>query len=123
MKPECSPFPDYLHLSTKWTDEQKLCMKTTRDFVTSEAIPLIKEAYWAEEFPKTLISRMGELGLLGSNLSGYGLPGVDAISYGLIMKELERGDSGLRSFASVQGALSMFSIHQFGSEDQKSYYA
>ncbi len=119
MKPDCSPFPDYLHLSSQWTEEQKLCMKTARDFVTEEALPLMKDAYNSEEFPTTLISRMGELGLLGSNLSGYGLPGLDAISYGLIMRELERGDSGLRSFASVQGALAMFAIHQFGSEAQK----
>merc|ERR1712098_208683 len=70
-------------------------------------------------FPTELITEIADLGVLGSNLTGYGLPGLDAVSYGLIMRELERGDSGLRSFASVQGALVMYPIWAFGSEEQK----
>ncbi|MFM8269960.1 MAG: acyl-CoA dehydrogenase family protein, partial [Pseudomonadota bacterium] len=84
-----------------------------------EIEPLITEAYRTENFPISILPKMGSMGLMGSSLSGYGLPGMDNVSYGLIMKELERCDSGVRSAASVQGALVMFPIHQFGSEDQK----
>src|SRR5690606_15231600 len=76
-------------------------------------------AYLNEEFPTDVIAGLAELGTLGANLTGYGLPGMDNIAYGLIMKELERCDSGVRSFVSVQGALVMYPIHAFGSEAQK----
>lgn len=104
------------------TDEQKLVQQTVREFIAKEAEPIIQKAYRSEEFPTSLIPRFGELGLLGAQLSGYGLPGMDNISYGLIMRELERCDSGLRSFASVQGALVMYPIHAFGSEEQKNQW-
>lgn len=119
MKNASTPFPDYFSLRSQYTEAQSLVEQTVRDFVAREAEPLIREAYRNEEFPRTLIKGLGELGLLGSNLSGYGLPGMDNISYGLIMKELERCDSALRSFASVQGGLTMYPIHAFGSEEQK----
>jgi len=90
-----------------------------RSFVQKEIEPIIAENYLKETFPTDIIPKLGELGLLGSNLDGYGLPGMDNIAYGLVMKELERCDSGLRSFASVQGALVMYPIHAFGSEEQK----
>lgn len=119
MKSQCSPYPDYLNLESSFSDEQRLIQQSVRDFIKNEVQDQIVEAYRKEEFPTQIIKKMGQLGLLGSNLSGYGLPGMDQISYGLIMRELERCDSGLRSFASVQGALVMYPIHTFGSEAQK----
>jgi len=117
--PHTSPFPDFYNTDALLTDEQRLVQKSVRDYVSREVEPLIAKAYLAEEFPTNIIPGLGELGVLGSNLSGYGLPGMDHISYGFVMKELERCDSGLRSFASVQGALVMYPIHAFGSEEQK----
>lgn len=113
------PHPDYLNIESLLTEEQVLVRNTVRSFVVSEVMPLIRQCYRDETFPVSLIPKLGELGLLGSNLKGYGLPGLDSIAYGLIMQELERADSGLRSFASVQGALVMFPIHAYGSEEQK----
>ena len=115
----CYPFPDYLSLSTKYTQEQKLIEKTVRSFVNDHAYNKIQECYRNEEFPVSLIEGLGKLGVFGANLRGYGLPGMDAVSYGIIMKELERCDSALRSFVSVQGSLVMFPISAFGSEEQK----
>lgn len=122
MKPQITPFPDFYDLRSVLNDDQKLIESSVREFVDKEARALIRNAYREGRFPESLISGMGEMGLIGSNLSGYGLPGMDQISYGLIMKELERCDSGLRSFASVQGALVMYPVHAFGSEDQKKYW-
>ena len=90
-----------------------------RQWVEERVLPIIEEHYEAGEFPRHLIPEMGELGLLGANLHGYGAPGLNNVAYGLAMQELERGDSGIRSFASVQGALVMFPIYSFGSESQK----
>jgi glutaryl-CoA dehydrogenase len=87
--------------------------------VDEEVLPIIREHYRAGAFPERLAPRMGELGMLGASLSGYGLPALDSIAYGVMMRELERGDSALRSFASVQGALVMYPILAFGSESQK----
>jgi glutaryl-CoA dehydrogenase len=117
--PNCGPYPDFLDLANTLTDEQKLVQASVRDFVVKEIEPRIQKAWMNEEFPTDLISKLGKLGLLGSNLEGYGLPGMDAISYGIVMQELERCDSGVRSFASVQGSLVMYPIHAFGSEAQK----
>lgn len=117
--PHTGPYLDFLDMNALLTEEQRLVQQSVRDFVQKEVEPLIQKAYLNEEFPRSLIPRLGEMGVLGSNLSGYGLPGMDNISYGLVMRELERCDSGLRSFASVQGALVMYPIHAFGSEEQK----
>ncbi len=117
-----SPAPDFFGFSELLTDEQRLVEKSVRDFVQKDIEPLIQKAYREESFPTQIIPKLGEMGLLGSNLTGYGLPGMDNISYGLIMRELERCDSGLRSFASVQGALVMYPIHAFGSEEQKQHW-
>jgi len=117
--PQSSPYPDFLAISSLLTEEQRLVEASVREFVSKEVEPLIKDCYLEERFPNQIIPRLGELGLLGSNLTGYGLPGMDNIAYGLVMQELERCDSGLRSFASVQGALVMYPIHAFGSEAQK----
>ena len=121
-KQQCSPYPDLLQFNKNLEPEQKMVMETVRNFVTEEAQESIVEANRTEEFPLHLGKEMGKLGLLGANLKGYGLPGMDSISYGLIMRELERCDSALRSFASVQGALAMYAIHSFGSEEQKKHW-
>jgi len=118
-EPQCTPFPDYFATNDLLNEEQRLVVASVREFVDKEVAPKIVKAYREETFPQEIIPGLGELGLLGANLTGYGLPGMDEIAYGLVMKELERCDSGLRSFASVQGALVMYPIHAFGSEEQK----
>lgn len=110
---------DYMAIEEELTDEQRMVRNTVRDFVDREFLPVVKTHYRAGTFPMALVPRLGELGLLGSSLSGYGCAGIDSVSYGLVMQELERGDSGLRSFASVQGALVMYPIRTYGSEEQK----
>lgn len=114
-----SPFPDFLDIASLLSEEQRMVMDSVRGFVAEKVEPRVQAAYRSEEFPTAIIPELGALGLLGSNLKGYGLPGMDGIAYGLVMKELERCDSGLRSFASVQGALVMYPIHAYGSEAQK----
>ena len=110
---------DYMEIDSLLSDEEKLVRRTVREFVDKEVIPHIEE--WSREgkFPRHLVPLMGELGFFGANLQGYGCAGMSNVQYGLIMQELERGDSGLRSFVSVQGALVMYPIHAFGSEEQK----
>jgi len=110
---------DYFDIESDLNPQARLIRDTVRTFVEREFLPLVREHYRAGSFPQQLTRIMGELGLFGANLSGYGLPGIDSLSYGLMMQELERGDSGLRSFVSVQGALVMYPIHRFGSEAQK----
>lgn len=110
---------DFYELDDLLSDEEKMIRKTVRDFVQKEAFPHIRESYEKAIFPKHLISKMAELGFLGAQLNGYGCTGLNSMSYGLIMQELERGDSGLRSFVSVQGALVMYPILTFGSDEQK----
>lgn len=110
---------DFLNLDSMLNPEQKLVVDSVRQFVDQTFRPHLRTAYEEGTFPMELIPKLGELGLLGAQLKGYGCSGLDSLSYGLIMKELERGDSGLRSFASVQGALVMYPIHAFGSEEQK----
>jgi glutaryl-CoA dehydrogenase len=113
---------DFLGAFENIDESQRLIKETVRRFVSEKFQPNIHENYEKAIFPRELIQEMGSLGLLGCNLTGYGCPGLDEVSYGLIMKELERGDSGLRSFASVQSSLAMYAIHAFGSEDQKNYF-
>ena len=115
----CYPFPDYLLLSSTYSQDQQFIETKVREFVGKRASCLIKEAYRNECFPESLIQGFGELGILGASLKGYNLPGMDAIASGLIMKELERCDSALRSFVSVQSSLVMYPILAFGSEAQK----
>lgn len=117
--PHTTPYPDYLDLDALLSEEQRIVRHSVREFVQKEIEPLIQDCFLEEKFPDQIIPQLGAMGLLGSNLKGYGLPEIDEISYGLIMKELERCDSGVRSFASVQGALVMYPIHAFGSEAQK----
>ncbi len=117
--PHCSPYPDYFDINDLLNEEQRMVQTSVRDFVKKKLEPVVAECYLQEKFPTQLIPELGELGVFGANLKGYGLPGMDNISYGLIMKEIERCDSGFRSFVSVQGALVMYPIHAFGSEEQK----
>src|SRR3990167_5454707 len=91
---------DYYNLDEFFTDEDHLIQKTVREFVTKEVLPIINEHYEKGTFPKHLIPKMAQLGLLGAQLEGYGCAGLSSRAYGLIMQELERGDSGLRSFVS-----------------------
>ena len=112
--------PDYYNISDFLSDEELLIQQTAFDFVKTEFLPLINEHYEKGTFPLELISKLGALGFLGSSLPvESGGAGVTNIAYGLILHELERGDSGLRSFASVQGALVMYPIHAFGSSEQR----
>ncbi len=111
---------DFLHLDEELSDEEIAARNTVREFVSREFLPLIQE-YVRQDgaFPMELVPRIAELGLFGANLEGYGCAGMGAVAYGLIMQELERGDSGLRSCASVQGSLVMYPIHTYGSEAQR----
>jgi len=111
---------DYFATDDLLSEEERAVRDMVRDWVETEVVPIIGEHYVARSFPKALIPQMGELGFLGANLpEEYGCAGLNNVAYGLIMQELERGDSGLRSFVSVQGALVMYPIHAFGSEEQK----
>jgi len=112
--------PDFYSLTDLLTDEELLIQQTANDFVKAEFMPLISEHYENGTFPMELIPKLGELGFMGSSLpEESGGAGVSNVAYGLILHELERGDSGLRSFASVQGSLVMYPIHAYGSDDQK----
>ncbi len=110
---------DYYGVEGLLAAEERLVRDTVRAFVDAEVLPIIEAATREARFPMALVPKLAELGVFGANLSGYGLPGLSNVAYGLIMQELERGDSSIRSFASVQGALVMYPIHRFGSEAQK----
>jgi glutaryl-CoA dehydrogenase len=110
---------DPLALDAEISDEERLIRDTVRRYVRERFLPRIAEAFEAAEFPREVPRELGALGLLGMHLSGYGCAGASATAYGLACMELEAGDSGLRSFCSVQGSLAMFAIHRWGSEDQK----
>ncbi|MBV8828611.1 MAG: acyl-CoA dehydrogenase family protein [Acidobacteriaceae bacterium] len=113
------PGVDYLQFDSLLTEQELMVRQTARQFVDERAVPLFREAFNSGNFPKQLIPEMGRLGFFGANLEGYGCAGMNNVEYGLIMQEIERADSGLRSFVSVQGALVMYPIHTFGSEEQK----
>ncbi len=110
---------DYLQIDSLFNEQELLVRQTTRQFIEDRAVPLIRDCFRDGRFPKELIPEMGELGFFGANLEGYGCAGMSNVEYGLIMQEIERCDSGLRSFVSVQGALVMYPIHTYGSEEQK----
>jgi glutaryl-CoA dehydrogenase len=114
---------DYFNTESLLTEEERMIRDTVRDWVDDSVLPVIEEAYIQRRFPRELVPQMAELGIFGANLpEEYGCAGLNNVAYGLIMQELERGDSGLRSFASVQGALCMYPIYAFGTEDQKREY-
>ncbi len=123
MQKDLYQHPDYYLLDELLTDEHKLIRDTVRAYVKKEISPIIEEYAQKAEFPKQIIKGLGELGCFGPFVpQQYGGPGLDYISYGIMMQELERGDSGIRSTASVQGSLVMFPIYKFGSEEQKMRY-
>ncbi len=113
---------DYYRLDDLLSEEQRQIRRTARSWVDDNVADIISECYEQARFPDELVPEMGEMGLFGANLHGYGCAGVDNVSYGLMMQELERGDSGLRSMASVQGALVMYPIYAFGTEAQRERY-
>jgi glutaryl-CoA dehydrogenase len=113
------PGVDYLEIDSLFNEQELLVRQSARQFVDEQVVPVVREAYNQGIFPKHLIKQLGGLGFLGANLEGYGCAGMSSVEYGLIMQELERGDSGIRSFVSVQGALVMYPIFTFGSEEQK----
>ena len=111
---------DFLRLDELLSDEERLARDTVRAWVSAEFLPRVQEHVRRDgSFPMELVPQIAELGLFGANLSGYGCAGMNNVAYGLVMQELERGDSGLRSFASVQGSLCMYPIHAYGSDAQK----
>ncbi len=111
---------DYLLLDSQFSDQELLVRRTARRFADERAAPLIRDCFRDGRFPRELVAEMADLGFLGANLEGYGCAGMSNVEYGLVMQELERIDSGLRSFVSVQGALVMYPILTYGSEEQKS---
>ncbi len=110
---------DFYLVDELFTEEEILIRDSVREFVSDQLIPVIERHNREGSFPAHLVPGLGELGVFGANLKGYGCAEVSSVAYGLMMQELERGDSGLRSFVSVQGALCMYPIHRFGSDEQK----
>ena len=113
------PGVDFLDFDSLLSDEEKLARQTARQFVDDEIMPIIEQYNREGKFPVQLVPQMAELGLFGASLKGYGCAGMSNVEYGLVTQELERGDSGLRSFISVQSALVMYPIHSYGSDAQK----
>jgi glutaryl-CoA dehydrogenase len=113
---------DFYNCDELFTEEEILIRDSVRQFVSDQLMPVINKHNREGTFPAHLVPGLGELGVYGASLEGYGCAGVSPTAYGLMMVELERGDSGLRSFVSVQGALCMYPIHRFGTEEQKQHY-
>ena len=110
---------DYLEFDSLLSEDERLVRRTARQFVDDRVLPVIRGSFQAGTFPVELTAEMANLGFFGANLEGYGCAGMSDVEYGLLMQELERGDSGVRSFVSVQSSLAMFAIWRFGSEEQK----
>jgi glutaryl-CoA dehydrogenase len=113
---------DFLDFDSLLTEDECLVRHTARQFVEDSLIPIIEDCNRQSRFPRELVAPMGELGFFGPTLHGYGCAGMSSVEYGLVMQELERGDSGLRSFASVQSSLVMYPIYTFGTEEQKQHW-
>jgi glutaryl-CoA dehydrogenase len=113
---------DFIGFDNLLGDDERLARDTARQFIEDNLIPIIEECNREGRFPRELVPQMGELGFFGANLHGYGCAGMSNVEYGLVMQEFERGDSGVRSFVSVQSALVMYPIFSFGSEDQKNFW-
>ena len=110
---------DFIELDSLLSEDERLVRDNTRKFIEENLIPIIEECNREGRFPRELVKPMGEMGLFGASLKGYGCAGMSNVEYGLVMQELERGDSGVRSFVSVQSALVMYPIYAFGSDEQK----
>ena len=113
---------DYLLIDSQFSPQELLVRQTARRFTEERVLPLIRDCFRDARFPRELIPEIGELGFLGANLHGYGCAGMSNVEYGLVMQEVERADSGLRSFISVQGALVMYPILEYGSDEQKNHW-
>ncbi len=110
---------DLIRFDTLLNEDERMVRNTARQFVEDNIIPIIEECFREGRFPRELVPQMAELGFFGANIEGYGCAGMSNVEYGLVMQELERGDSGIRSFVSVQSALVMYPIYALGSEEQK----
>jgi glutaryl-CoA dehydrogenase len=113
---------DFLEFDSMLSENELLIRSTTRSFIEGNVVPIIEECNRAGRFPRELVGPMGRMGFYGATIDGYGCPGISNVEYGLIMQELERGDSGIRSFVSVQSALVMYPIYTFGTDEQKDYW-
>src|SRR5436853_4979409 len=114
---------DFFGIDAQLSEEERAVRDSVRRFVDERVLPIIGQCYVDGRFPRDIIPEMASLGVFGANLpEEYGCAGLNNVAYGLIMQELERGDSGVRSFASVQGALAMYPIFAFGGEEQKKHY-
>ncbi len=113
---------DFYILDDLLTEEERLTRQSVRDFVDREFMPKIQQSFRDARFPMEVVPSLGRLGVFGAQINGYGCSKVSNIAYGIMMQELERGDSGLRSFASVQSSLAMTAIHEYGSEEQKNHW-
>jgi glutaryl-CoA dehydrogenase len=113
---------DFIEFDALLSEDERLVRDSTRKWVEENVIPIIEQCNRDGKFPREIVKPMGELGFYGANLKGYGCAEMSNVEYGLVMQELERGDSGLRSFVSVQSALSMYPIYAFGSDEQKQKY-
>src|SRR5512135_2189770 len=110
---------DFIQYDSLLTDEERMVRDTSRQFIEDNLVPIIEQCNRDGRFPRELVKPMAELGFFGASLKGYGCAGMSNVEYGLVMQEMERGDSGVRSFVSVQSALVMYPIYTFGSEEQK----
>src|ERR1700755_2742226 len=110
---------DFIEFDSLLSEDELLVRDNTRKWVEENVIPIIEQCNRDGRFPRELVKPMGELGFYGANLKGYGCAGMSAVEYGLMTQELERGDSGVRSFVSVQSGLCMYPIYEFGSEEEK----
>src|ERR671926_823217 len=110
---------DFIEFDSLLSDDERLVRDNTRKFIEDNLVPIIEQCNREGRFPRELVKPMADLGFFGASLKGYGCAGMSNVEYGLVMQELERGDSGLRSFCSVQGALVMYPILTYGSDEQK----
>jgi glutaryl-CoA dehydrogenase len=113
---------DFIGFDALLNEDERMIREMARNFIEDNLIPIIEECNREGRFPRELVPQMGQLGFFGANLHGYNCAGMSNVAYGLVMQEFERGDSGIRSFVSVQSALVMYPIYAFGSEDQKNYW-
>ena len=113
---------DFIGFDSLLSDDERLARDTARQFIEDNLVPIIEECNREGRFPRELVPQMGQLGFFGANLQGYGCAGMSNVEYGLVMQEFERGDSGVRSFVSVQSALVMYPIFTFGSDEQKNFW-
>jgi glutaryl-CoA dehydrogenase len=114
--------PDFYDFEDLFTEEERMVRDSVREWVDGEFMPIVEQHNRNATFPTELVPQLGELGVLGASLTGYGCAGLTPVAYGLILQELERGDSGLRSFVSVQGSLCMYPIHAYGSDAHREKY-